>query len=55
MGEIENKSIIYLDPMFGVDNKAFAKKEMHFLRKSLNDDPDKVINASLESKAFDSC
>ena len=51
MGEIENKSIIYLDPMFGVDNKAFAKKEMHFLRKSLNDDPDKLINAALESKA----
>ena len=51
MGEIENKSIIYLDPMFGVDNKAFAKKEMHFLRKSLNDDPDKLISAALESKA----
>ena len=51
LNEIKDKSIIYLDPMFGVDNKAFAKKEMHFLRKSIFDDPDRLLKASLKSKA----
>ena len=39
---IRAQSIIYLDPMFGVDNKSFAKKEMHFLRKSLQDDSENL-------------
>ncbi|MFL2779478.1 MAG: class I SAM-dependent methyltransferase [Gammaproteobacteria bacterium] len=48
---IDSKSIIYLDPMFGIENKSFAKKEMHFLRKSLFDRSDELIESSLKSKA----
>ena len=49
--EVDSKSIIYLDPMFGIENQSFAKKEMHFLRKSLLDQPDELIESSLESEA----
>ena len=48
---IQAQSIIYLDPMFGVDNKSFAKKEMHFLRKSLQDDSENLLENALNSKA----
>ena len=51
ISEVDGKSIIYLDPMFGIENKSFAKKEMHFLRKSLLDQPDELIESSLESEA----
>ena len=51
INEVDSKSIIYLDPMFGIENKSFAKKEMHYLRKSLLDQPDLLIESSLESKA----
>ena len=51
ISEVDSKSIIYLDPMFGIENKSFAKKEMHFLRKSLLDQPDELIESSLESEA----
>ena len=48
---IQAQSIIYLDPMFGVDNKSFAKKEMHFLRKSLQGDSENLLENALNSKA----
>ena len=49
--EVDSKSIIYLDPMFGIENKSFAKKEMHFLRKSLQDDSENLLENALNSKA----
>ena len=48
---VQAQSIVYLDPMFGVDNKSFAKKEMHFLRKSLQDDSENLLENALNSKA----
>ena len=51
INDIDSKSIIYLDPMFGIENKSFAKKEMHYLRKSLFNKSDELIESSLESKA----
>ena len=48
---IQPKSIIYLDPMFDVDNKSFAKKEMHFLRRSLLVDSEDLLENALNSRA----
>ena len=31
--EVDSKSIIYLDPMFGIENKSFAKKRNAFFKK----------------------
>lgn len=46
------KDILFLDPMFELNTKAFAKKEIQFLRKCIPSAPEKeLIDAALNSKA----
>jgi tRNA1(Val) A37 N6-methylase TrmN6 len=49
---IKDSEIIYLDPMFEISNKSSAKKEIQFLRKTLEmDDERSLFNAAWNSPA----
>ena len=49
---VKNQEIIYLDPMFEISNKSSAKKEIQFLRKTIEmDDERSLFKAAWNSSA----
>ena len=46
------KDILFVDPMFEVNSKSLAKKEIQFLRKCIPGSPEReIIDASINSSA----
>ena len=46
------KDILFVDPMFEVNSKSLAKKEIQFLRKCIPSSPEReIIDASINSSA----